>query len=326
MKRVLVTGCNGYIGNNLVPKLRKQRLYLVGIDRQEKNQVDIDQFFLGDLNDESITKRALKDVDMVIHLAAAKDDWGQSEREYYRDNLDATRTLIRLGKEQDIKEWVFYSTVSVMGSSKKALDESATFNPMIAYGHSKAEAEKLFVSYSKAVPDAKVLTIRPSVVYGPNNPDNTNVYRLLDAIYHRRFIMIGRGKVIKTTSYIENMVEATIYLIERMKEGLEVYIYVDEPPLETGELVQQIYSLLGRKPALPSIPLWVAAPLALIADAVAALTKRDIPITSARISKFCRTTNFDGTKIRKAGFIQPFSNEEALEKTINWYLMTDERG
>jgi GlcNAc-P-P-Und epimerase len=57
--------------------------------------------------------------------------------------------------------------------------------------------------------DAQILVIRPSVVFGPRNPPNTNVYRLIDAIHRGRFVMIGGGAEIKTTSYIDNLIAAS---------------------------------------------------------------------------------------------------------------------
>jgi nucleoside-diphosphate-sugar epimerase len=60
--------------------------------------------------------------------------------------------------------------------------------------------------------------------------------------------------------------------------------------------------------------------LALIADGAAAVLRIDLPITSARIRKFCTSTNFSANKIRSLGFVQPVSMEDALDRTIDWYL------
>jgi GlcNAc-P-P-Und epimerase len=132
--------------------------------------------------------------------------------------------------------------------------------------------------------------------------------------------MVGKGDAIKTTSYIENLVAATLFLIERMKEGVQTYIYVDEPKLTTAETVQLICRFLQKRPHKWNIPLGIAAPLAQLADVAAVVTRRDFPITAARIKKFCRSTNFDASAIRTLGFERPVAMEEAVRRSVQWYL------
>ena len=216
---ILITGSTGYIGSRLAPKLREKNHAIRGVDREAAETEGLDSFVHGDLCVSSIVRKAVAGVDQILHLAAAKGDWGIAEEEYYRDNLEATRVLIEAGRAAGVKDWVFYSTVSVMGPSRKAIGEEASFAPMNPYGASKAEAEKLFRELAAEDPEARVLILRPSVVYGPENPDSTNIYRLIDAIYRGRFVMVGPGEAIKSTSYIENLLDATLFLMERMKPG-----------------------------------------------------------------------------------------------------------
>lgn len=316
----LLTGSSGYIGSRLAPKLSHRDTTVRGIDRNARDIEELDSFIHGDLCNQEIAYEAVRGCDQILHLAAAKGDWGISKDEYYRDNLEATRKLIEAGKEAGVKDWVFYSTVSTLGPHHEAVGEGAEFNAINPYGASKAEAEKLFHRLAEEDPDARILVIRPSVVYGPGNPPSTNIYRLIDAIYNRRFAMVGQGDAIKSTSYIENLLAATLFLMRRMERGVQTYIYVDEPVLTTGTLVKRIYKLIGKSPPSWHIPLSVASPIATVSDWTADLTGIDFPITSARIEKFNRSTNFDASKIRMEGFEQPVSNEEALRKTVKWHL------
>jgi len=316
----LLTGSSGYIGSRLVPRLSQKGHTLRGVDRKVKKATELSTFVHGDLCNLDVARKAVNGVDQILHLAAAKGDWGISEDEYYRDNLEATRHVIEAGVEAGVKDWMFYSTVSTLGPHHEPVDEDADFNAINPYGASKAEAEKLFHQLAEDDPEARVLIIRPSVVYGPGNPPSTNIYRLIDAIYNRRFAMVGPGEAIKSTSYIENLLAATLFLMDRMEKGVQTYTYVDKPALTTGTLVDRIYKLLGKSPPSWHIPLSVASPIAKVSDWAADLTGIDFPITAARIEKFNRSTNFDASKIRKEGFEQPVSNEEALRKTVEWHL------
>jgi len=323
---ILVTGSSGYIGSRLAAQLNERDHAVHGVDRERYEGEALRKAVTGDLLDSSTLRHTPLDIDCICHLAAAKGDWGISEEEYYRDNLEATRVLIEAGKEADVKDWVFYSTVSVMGPSHDAIGERAEFDPINPYGASKADAEKLFHQLAAEDPEARVLIIRPSVVYGPGNPDSTNIYRLIDAIYNNRFAMVGAGEAIKSTSYIDNLLAATLFLMERMERGVQTYIYVDEPALSTGQLVERIYKLLGKEPPSWHIPLSVASPIATVSDFAASVTGIDFPITAARIEKFNRSTNFDASAIRELGFEQPVSNEEALRTTVEWHLQHEYGG
>jgi len=320
----LITGSSGYIGSRLGTILADKGHTVFGVDRVSSSSAHsfLDRFTHGDLCDPAVAKKAVEGVDSILHLAAAKGDWGISEREYFQDNLDATEVLLDVGKENGIASWVFYSTVSVMGPSEKPISEDAGFAPINPYGASKAKAEQLFISYAETHPEAKVLVIRPSVVYGPGNPESTNIYRLIDTIYKRRFVMVGPGEAVKTTSYITNLLAATTFLMERTQPGLQTFTYVDRPKMTTGEIVEHIYQTLGKTPPSWHVPLAVAEPIAKISDTAARLTKIDFPITAARIKKFNRSTNFRAEAIRTLGFKQPVDNKTALNKTIDWHIRT----
>jgi nucleoside-diphosphate-sugar epimerase len=318
--RVLVTGASGYIGLRLVDRLVRAGHEVVALDRQACGRLG-GALVRCELDDPSSYVGALAGVDCICHLAAAKGDWGISDSEYRRDNVAATRALIDAARVAGITRWIFYSTVAVLGPSEVPLAEDAPRRPANAYGATKAECEALYEAYADATPDASVVVIRPSVVFGPDNPWNTNIYRLIDAIHRNRFVMIGDGRTVKTTSYIDNLLDAHMFLMERQhRSGVDVYHYVDEPGETTAATVASIHAALGRRPRGFRLPLAVASPLALAGDAAASLFGVDLPITSARVRKFCTATNFSARRIRDAGYVQRVGYDEAIGRTVRWYL------
>lgn len=321
--RALVTGSSGFIGPHLVAALTRRGDYVIGLDRVVPSGFEPHVFVQGDLTDgETVEKALAHDVDTIVHLAAARADWGLSDEEYVRDNVTATRSLIEAGADAGVRRWLHYSSVGVLGPSETPLDDTAPIAPRGIYGETKAEAERLFDQLGAGDPSLEITVIRPSAVYGPGNPDNTNVYRLIDAIYRRRFLMIGPGDNTKTVSYLPNLVAATVFLIERSSPGVSKYIYVDSPALTTRDLVEQIHSSLGRRAPRWSLPLPLARSLAFPSDLIARFVGVDLPITSARIQKFCRSTYFDRSALDDTGFSPPHSPEEALRATVEWYLET----
>lgn len=318
----LITGSSGYIGRHLIRALHERgHRNLVGIDRRDRT-ADLPEevrSITADLATGDLASLDIDNVDTVFHLAAAKSDWGESAEDYHRDNNLATERLIEAAGSWGVKRWVNYSTVAVFGASEVALDESAPARPVGPYGTTKFECQKMFrkLHDKTGVP---VLQILPSAVFGPENPENTNIFRLAEAIDNGRFVMIGDGANLKTTSYLHNLVAATLHLHEQQLSGNQEFIYVDDPAWSTEQLVTFIGGFIGKNATRVRIPLWAVEKPAGIFDWLARTTKVDLPITSDRIKKFCRATNYTSAKIHNAGFVQPYSMEEALEATLEWHV------
>lgn len=325
-RRILVTGCSGYIGARLVGALAARGYAVRGLDRRPNAGVHgLETFVHADLLDASRLAEALRGVDTVFHLAAARGDFGIPSQGYRRDNVEATRALLEAGRKEDVRSWVFFSTVSAMGPSAVSVNETAPLNPETAYGASKAEAEAMFRVRADEDPAARILVLRPSVVYGPGNFPDTNVYRMIRAIDRGRFLMVGDGQTRKTLSYIDNVLAATLFGWDRLGPGLETFIYVDEPLLSTAEIVETVCRALGRSIPRWRLPLGPAVALATVMDGLARVTGIDFPVTAARIRKFCTATIFDAGAIRRLGFRQPVDNERALAATVHWYRATVSR-
>lgn len=328
MRKVLITGASGFVAEHLIPKLRNLGFFVCGLDRKKHPSAECDKFFCADLVNLERDFFSGLEFDLVIHLAAARADWGISDEEFFRDNVLASEKLLAALDEANPKKIVFVSSIAVMPQgSNKLLDESAPNDPINAYGLSKLEAEKKFISYHRNKNNVDLSIIRPSVLYGPSDPKNTgiyravdnNIFRLIDGIYSNRFAIVGNGSTIKTTAYVKNFVESVLFAIERTK-GYELFIYADQPPTPMIDLVKNIRANLGKRGEGPRLPFQIIRPLAIIFDLVSALTKINFPISQARVDTFVRPTNFKSANFEKKGFEQPYSTQEALAETTDWYL------
>ena len=247
MKKVLVTGASGFVAEHLIPVLREQGWHVCGLDRKAKPSAICDDFKCIDLIDFKENHVSNNEFDLVIHLAAARADWGVSDDEFFRDNVDASISLINaIGHK--IPKIIFVSSISVMPqATSDCLDESAPYDPINAYGFSKKKAELLFLKNYKNLQGIDLSIIRPTVLFGPSNPEKTgiyravdnNIFRLIDGIFCNRFAIVGNGRTIKTTAYVKNFVESIIFAAQKT-EGYELYVYADSPPSQMIELVREL--------------------------------------------------------------------------------------
>ncbi|MCK9408500.1 MAG: NAD(P)-dependent oxidoreductase [Bacteriovoracaceae bacterium] len=316
--KIVITGDSGFIGSYLTRYLDIQGHSVVGIDINPAKKYEIGyQSVIGDILDETALEKLPNDIDCIIHLAAAHKDFGISEEEYYRTNVDGIRSLVKFASIRKIKKFIFYSTVAVYGNNQPST-ETTPPGPINHYGGSKLEAEQVLQLWTNEDASREVVIIRPAVVFGPLNV--ANIFKLIKQVCDGKFYWVGDGQNIKSIAYVENLVEATGFLLGTIVRGCTVYNYSDEPQFQTRELVALISRLSGKKVSALRIPLSAAMFVAGIFDIFGKITGYDFPITSARIKKFNTSTEHRAGKIRAAGFHPSHTIEEGIRKNIEWYV------
>ena len=218
-----------------------------------------------------------------------------------------------------VRELCFYSTVAVYGDAPPPYAETTVPAPISPYGASKLAGEAVFREWTARGEGRRCLVIRPTVTFGPGN--FANMYSLIREIDRGRFLRVGQGTNIKSLSYVENLVAATLYLWSRpQRDAFEVFNYIDKPDLTSGQIVAAVYEDLGKRLPKLSVPYPVARALALPFDAVIAATGRNLPISSARLKKLVVSeTRYEADKVREAGFTPPVDLREGIRRMVAWY-------
>jgi nucleoside-diphosphate-sugar epimerase len=128
--------------------------------------------------------------------------------------------------------------------------------------------------------------------------------------------MVGDGKNKKSMGYVLNLVHF-LRKVLGASPGTHIYNYADKPDLSMEELVKVALKALGDGDRIHfRIPYLVGLLGGYGFDMLAKITRRNYPISSIRIKKFCANTCISGEKLRETGFIAPFSLAEGLNRMI----------
>jgi nucleoside-diphosphate-sugar epimerase len=171
MKKVLVTGHNGYIGAHLVGLLKDKGFEVVGCDInlfegcEWESYTKPDVELIKDLRD--LTLEDLKGVDCVMHLGALSNDpMGDiDENITFSINREGTIALAKTAKEAGVSRFLFSSSCSIYGKGEKLdLEETDPTNPITAYAISKIASENAIMDM--ADDDFSPAFLRNATAYG----------------------------------------------------------------------------------------------------------------------------------------------------------------
>ena len=119
---------------------------------------------------------------------------------------------------------------------------------------------------------------------------------------------------------MENLVDATIFLIDKLKSGIQIFNYSDEPQMTIAQTVETIGNYIPHGIPKVKIPLVLAVVFGSVFDALGKLIKYNFPITGARMKKFATSTYHKADKIRTYGFEQKIETKEGFRRMVKWYM------
>ncbi|MBI96450.1 NAD-dependent dehydratase [bacterium] len=206
MKHALVTGADGFIGSHLVEMLIRNNFKVTAfclynsqgswgwLDCINKELYSNLEVILGDIRDPLSVRKAMKDCDIVFHLAAliAIPYSYTAPSSYVDTNISGTLNILQASLELEIDHLVHTSTSETYGSAQTLpISEGHPLVAQSPYAATKIAADQLALSYWRSF-DLPVTVLRPFNTYGPRQSNRAVIPTIITQIASgERVIKLG---------------------------------------------------------------------------------------------------------------------------------------
>lgn len=258
-RKVLVTGAGGFIGSHLTEKLcdsgYKVKAFVHYNSRNNwgwletsrcKNRIEV---VSGDIRDADVVRDAMRDVDMVFHLAAliGIPYSYHSPEAYVETNIKGSLNILQTAKDFGVKKVIHTSTSEIYGTAQFVpITERHPINPQSPYAASKSAADLLALSFYRSF-DLPVTLVRPFNTYGPRQSARAIIPTIItQLLYGNKEIRLGALKPSRDLTYVEDTVDGFIRAGEARGSIGQVINLGSNSEISIEDLARLIAGHLGR--------------------------------------------------------------------------------
>jgi nucleoside-diphosphate-sugar epimerase len=314
MKRVLITGANGFIGTNLCKRLSGENFHVCGAIRPGKSSFlpeRVEAVPIKSIDGDTDWKNILENIHTVVHLAARvhvmKDSVSNPFDEYRKTNVMGSERLAQTAAECGVKRFIFMSSVKVNGEENvRAYNEGDAPFPKDSYGISKMIAENRLRDIASKT-GMELVILRPPLVYGPGV--KSNFLYLIKTVHKGRPLPLSKVYNRRSFIYIENLVDAVITCIKHPGAAGQTYFVSDDEDISTADLIRKIASALNKSPRIFPFPRLLLFTIGKIIG------------KGSSVERLIGSLTVDISKIRQElGWKPTVTMDCGLKETAEWYF------
>lgn len=318
-KKVLITGATGFIGSNTAKKLLDTEAEIRILARSPKKAKMFDkgniEIVIGDMTDHDSLRKAVKGCNVVIHVAGALGL--ANKKTSYAVNVEGTRVLGEASSEEGIERFFHISSIWTFGIDASGIvNEKSTRHPSgYFYSDTKYEGENLLVDmYEKR--NLPLVTIYPSIVYGPNDPNWT--IGIIKAIQKNSGALPNGGSGLLHLIYIDDLVDGILGAISNGVPG-EGYMLSGPEVVTVKDFSYACAKMLGVR-KLPSFPGWLGLAIGWAVSRTAWFFGKMPEYTDESIRGLMMEAEYDNSKARNdLGFQPKVDFAEGMKRVESWY-------
>jgi len=242
LRKILITGANGFIGRFLVRHLLKESGRVCCMVRKTADLSSLDglavEKIYGDIRNKENCLKALKGMEIVINLAAATTQTNSTV--IYEVNLGGVRNIIEAAEKCGVKKIIQMSTIA------------AAREFMGDYGRSKSMADKELIDSGM-----NVTIFRPTLIYGPGPG---SFFKFLKNLNRLPVIPVfGDGNNLRQPVYIEDILRCIDSVLNDKPAKRNIYEIGGRDRITMNKFIDKILNFLGKKKKKMHLPPMICA-------------------------------------------------------------------
>ena len=266
-KKVLVTGADGFIGSNLVEALLNEGCNVKAftcynsfnswgwLDTFPGEKLKNIEVFPGDIRDPNGIRTAVKDVDIIFHLAAliAIPFSYHSPDSYIDTNVKGTLNVLQVCRDYDVERVIVTSTSEVYGTAQYVpIDEKHPLQGQSPYSASKIGADKIAESFFRSF-EMSVVIARPFNTYGPRQSARAVIPTIITQLLNgNKNIRLGSIHPTRDFNYVGDVCKGLINL-SKFDEAIGREVNIGSgTEISIGSLAKLLMELTGTEVEISS--------------------------------------------------------------------------
>ena len=322
--KVFLTGATGFVGSHVARAYGAAGAELRLLTRSTSSLAALEglaaERVVGDLREPESLRAALRGCDALVHVAADYRLWVRDPQEMYAANVDGTRELLRIAREEGVVKVVYTSSVATMGfkTDGTIVDEATpvSLDDMVGhYKRSKFLAEQEAIAAARA--GQHVMILNPTTPIGPGDAKPTPTGRIIVDFLNRRF-----PAYVDTGLNLVDVVEVARMHVVALDHGTpgERYILGGEN-LTLKQILDRMSAITGLPSPTMKVPHAVAMAFAFFDETITGKLVGKEPRATVEAVRMGRKFMFASSAKaeRELGFrVQPIYS--ALRGAIEWFI------
>lgn len=220
--KILIIGGTGFIGFNLLKKLKNLRFDITSISLsypKKNNFISGVNYVKLDISNQNEIKKINGNFDIVVNAGGygGLDDNFRDTSKMYQNQIKGLKNVASFFLKKKIKRFIQIGSSLEYGSvSGIQTENSHPKNPISIYGKSKLYSTN-YLKFLNKVYNFPVVVLRLYQVYGPNQKNNRLIPYVIDSIIKNKKIFTTKGDQIRDFCYIDDVTEAIIKCFKSKK-------------------------------------------------------------------------------------------------------------
>jgi len=322
MKKVLITGANGFLGSNIAREFFRlgyevKLMMRATADRTAVADIPCEVYH-GDIHNPKHVYNAVKGCNYVVHAASITEQWGVSFKEYESVNVTGTKNVVQACLLYNVEKLIYVSTANTIGhgSKEKPANELNSFrlaHLSSGYISSKYIAQQ-YVLEQVALKGLQAVVVNPTFMVGAYDVKPSSGKLILHGI-NKRMVFYPPGG--KNFVHVKDVCTGIVNALLIGTVG-DCYLLAGEN-LTYKDFFKLLNKVSGQQPMMVRVPRPIFKILGIMGTLLGTLRKNSVRLDYSAAYMLCIYNYYSGEKSERELFVSYAPTESAVKLALNWF-------